>query len=359
MSVCADSAEISLIPDTIMHGSGQTLTIIGLNTQFLGFGELLLPVTTVGFIAANGEVIRVPAGVLSNYALHIADLSSLKPGVYDIEVRNENQDAYRLTNVSLTVVGSVSMESTAGYTAVPEGLEQNVEQPLGQNAITYILTVNAGAGGSILSVPDRNIGEFLFSIVPDDGYNIADVIVDGESIGAVTEYLFDSVHANRSISALFEMIPVVERCITATAGPGGSIAPSGVVCVPEGTALEFVITADEKSMISDLLVDGIFVGASNSYAFESVNNDHSITAFFALIPVPTSCTTAVAGSGGTIIPSGRVCSSGEDITFSIVPDDGYTVADVMVNDKFIGPVLKFAITEPTGDHTVFVSFVHQ
>jgi len=358
MLVYADNAEISLVPDTIVHGSDQTLTIIGSSTQFLGFGELLLPVDTVGFIADNGEMIAVPVKVLSDYALHIADLSSLKPGVYDIEVRNENLDAYRLTNVPLTVVGSVEVESAAGENAMPEESGQKFEQSPGQLAITYTLTVDAGLGGSILSVPG-NIGGFLFSIVPDDGYKIADVIVDGESVGAVTEYLFESVHAHRSIAALFEVIPAVEHCVTAIAGPGGSIMPSGVVCVPEGTALEFVIAADEQSTIADLLVDGSFVGASRSYAFEYVRGEHSITAFFAAIPVATSCTTVVAGNGGQVIPSGKVCSSGEAITFSIVPDVGYSIADVMVDGKFIGPVLEFAIAEPTGDHSIFVSFVHQ
>ena len=359
MSAYADNAEISLIPDTIMHGSDQTLTIIGSNTQFLGFGELLLPVITVGFIADNGEVIVMPAEVLSNYALYIADLSSLRPGVYSIEVRNANQDAYRLTNVSLTIVSSPSMESTAEGIKILEKSEQNFEQSLGQPASTYILTVNAGAGGSILSVPGRNIEEFLFAIVPDDGYKIANVLVNGESVGTVAEYLFESVHTNHSLSALFEVIPVVEPCITAAAGPGGSIMPNGVVCIPEGTTLEFVITADEKSIISDLLVDGSFVGALHSYVFESVHNDHSITAFFATMPVPTSCTTAVAGKGGTISPSGKVCSSGEALTFSIVPDAGYTVADVMVDEMFLGPVLKFEIPDPTGEHMIFVSFVPQ
>jgi len=358
MSVYADNAEISLVPDTVVHGSDQTLTIIGLNTQFLGFGELLLPVTTVGFIADDGEVIVVPAEVLSNYALHIADLSSLEPGVYAIEVRNENQDAYRLTNVSLTIVGSVGMESAALDIAISEESEQKFEEAPSQLAITYTLTVDAGRGGSILSVPG-NIGGFLFSIVPEEGYRITDVIVDGESVGAVNEYLFESVHANHSIAALFEVIPVVEHCITATAGPGGSIMPGGVVCVPDGTTLEFVITADEKSTIADLLVDGAFVGALRSYVFEYVRGEHSITAFFATIPVATSCTTVVAGNGGQVIPSGKVCSLGEAITFSVVPDVGYSVADVMVDGKFIGPVLEFAIAEPTGDHSIFVSFIHQ
>ena len=395
-SVYADNAALSIVPDTITYGSDQTLTILGSDTQFLGFGELLLPVTTIGFIGEDGVVITLPAEVLSDYAVHVAELSILKPGVYAIEVRNENQDAYQLTGISLTIILSEDVESGTEELAmqdnnddvsleivVPEVLESGTEelkseevteesaegdeiseevetgQSIKQLAIMYIMRIDAGPGGSIAPVPDESAGGFLFSIAPDEGYKIVDVIVDGESVGAVETYAFETVHANHSIAASFELIPAVEYCITATSGPGGSIVPDGVVCAPEGSSFEFVITADEGSVIADLLVDGAFVGAADTYAFNSVYDEHSITAFFASIPVVTSCITAVAGSGGDIIPSGEICSPGEDILFSIVPDEGYSVADVMVDGTFIGPVLEYLIAESAEDHMIFVSFVQQ
>ena len=369
-SVYADNAALSIVPDTITYGSDQTLTILGSDTQFLGFGELLLPVTTIGFIGEDGVVITLPAEVLSDYAVHVAELSILKPGVYAIEVRNENQDAYQLTGISLTIILSEDVESGTEELKSEEVTEESAEgdeiseevetgQSIKQLAIMYIMRIDAGPGGSIAPVPDESAGGFLFSIAPDEGYKIVDVIVDGESVGAVETYAFETVHANHSIAASFELIPAVEYCITATSGPGGSIVPDGVVCAPEGSSFEFVITADEGSVIADLLVDGAFVGAADTYAFNSVYDEHSITAFFASIPVVTSCITAVAGSGGDIIPSGEICSPGEDILFSIVPDEGYSVADVMVDGTFIGPVLEYLIVESAEDHMIFVSFVQQ
>ncbi len=42
-----------------------------------------------------------------------------------------------------------------------------------------------------------------FTITPDTGYEIADVVVDGVSVGAVGSYLFENVVANHAISASF------------------------------------------------------------------------------------------------------------------------------------------------------------
>lgn len=45
-----------------------------------------------------------------------------------------------------------------------------------------------------------------FKIIPNEGYKIKNVVVDGESIGAVSEYTFRKVKEDHSISAQFEKI---------------------------------------------------------------------------------------------------------------------------------------------------------
>ncbi len=72
--------------------------------------------------------------------------------------------------------------------------------------------------------------------------------------------------------------------ITATAGNGGSISPSGTVIVVDGSSQSFTITADVGNSISDVLVDGISQGAISSYTFTNVTANHSIAANFNLPP---------------------------------------------------------------------------
>jgi hypothetical protein len=83
--------------------------------------------------------------------------------------------------------------------------------------------------------------------------------------------------------------------ITATAGAGGSIAPSGAVTVINGDDRLFAVTPDAGYHVADVLVDGSSVGAVTSYTFPKVTADHSIAAIFAAQTHPLSVT--VVGSG--------------------------------------------------------------
>lgn len=68
--------------------------------------------------------------------------------------------------------------------------------------------------------------------------------------------------------------------ITATAGEGGSIDPSGAVQITDGKSRTFTITPDEGYFLSDVKVDNKSIGPKTSYTFTNVKEDHSITAEF-------------------------------------------------------------------------------
>jgi hypothetical protein len=71
--------------------------------------------------------------------------------------------------------------------------------------------------------------------------------------------------------------------ITASAGAGGSISPSGAVAVINGGSQTFTITPAVGYQISDVLVDGGSVGAVTSYPFNNVTANHTIAAAFAAL----------------------------------------------------------------------------
>jgi len=68
--------------------------------------------------------------------------------------------------------------------------------------------------------------------------------------------------------------------ITATAGPGGSISPSGAVSVNEGEDITFTITPNGGYVVANILVDGSSHGAASTFTFYSVKFDVSITVSF-------------------------------------------------------------------------------
>ncbi|MBD3317881.1 MAG: carbohydrate-binding protein, partial [Chitinivibrionales bacterium] len=73
--------------------------------------------------------------------------------------------------------------------------------------------------------------------------------------------------------------------ITASAATsGGTISPSGVIEVAEGSGREFTITPDAGYEIDYVEVDGVDIGAVSSYTFENVSTDASIAAYFRVPP---------------------------------------------------------------------------
>ena len=69
-----------------------------------------------------------------------------------------------------------------------------------------VITATAGDNGRITPTGDVAVpkGESkTFTITPDSGYHIKDVLVDGKSIGAVSTYTFENVVDNHTIHATF------------------------------------------------------------------------------------------------------------------------------------------------------------
>ena len=70
----------------------------------------------------------------------------------------------------------------------------------------YTIKATAGAGGSISpsgNVSIREGRDQTFTITPDKGYAVANVKIDGKSIGAVKSYTFENVRRTHTIEVIF------------------------------------------------------------------------------------------------------------------------------------------------------------
>ncbi|NPV88375.1 hypothetical protein HPY42_02440 [Coprothermobacteraceae bacterium] len=130
--------------------------------------------------------------------------------------RFDLSDAVRIASLgpeSLTYVDGTARPGVTYYyyaVALDSSTSEN-RSSLSQVAAATILEnqihASAGTGGSIKpagTVTVAHGGSQTFTITPNPGYRIADVIVDGKSVGAVTSYIFSSVTENHTINAVFE-----------------------------------------------------------------------------------------------------------------------------------------------------------
>jgi hypothetical protein len=91
------------------------------------------------------------------------------------------------------------------------------------------ISASAAAGGSISPSGSVNVnygGNQVFTVTANSGYHIADVSVDGNSVGPVDSYTFTDVSASHTISATFTLIPMPTP--STTAPPTSSPAPTHV-----------------------------------------------------------------------------------------------------------------------------------
>jgi hypothetical protein len=273
------------------------------------------------------------------------------------EIQTPSSPSYKLTNLTddrkyvfvVTAYNQSGSESgpsnTATYTAPP------VTPP---PATDYTITASAGSGGSISpqgSVVVESGTNRTFTITPNSGQRVVDVLVDGSSRGPIGTYTFNNVTADHTISASFGSASFT---ISATAGAHGSISPSGDVSVAAGSNRIFNMTPASGYRIAGVQVDGKARGSLSTYTFNDIAADHSIHVDFTLDTLTVS---ASSGAHGSISPSGNVAvPRGDDQTFSIAPDSGYRVTNVVVDGDEMGAVTQYRFTNVLTAHTIYASF---
>jgi len=179
----------------------------------------------------------------------------------------------------------------------------------------FTVTASAGTGGTITPAGGVTVpygGSQTFSIAPAAGYKIAQVLVDGVSVGAVSSYTFSSVTADHTISAVFTAIPTYTLTVSKTGTGSGVVttSPAGTSFV-EGTVVTLTAQADTNSVFAGW--SGACSGTSATCQV-TMNGNVSVTAQFnpaveEILPTvttlsPTFVQSTSAQLNGAVNPNG-------------------------------------------------------
>ena len=228
-------------------------------------------------------------------------------------------------------------------------IEISIEDMAGQ----YMIEAIAGNNGSIEPQGQLFVEQYsskTFRIIPQANYDIQDVVINGESIGPVDEHTFYDIQADQSIIAFF----IARPKITVLAEGNGQVSPQGIVFVNRGDNLTLRFTPDDDHILDYILVDDIVVAPKTEFNFSDIQFDHKIIAYFIskTIYVETE-----AGNRGTVVPPGKnPIATGSDLTINIIPDQGYEVADVMINGTSIGPVTSHTFHDIRANSLLYARF---
>lgn len=236
-------------------------------------------------------------------------------------------------------------------------------------------TVHAVAGehGSISPAGDVRVERgsgITFALLPDQGYTLDAVTVDGQPAQAEGLVLvLDAVENDTDVHVTFRKLdsgePAPEQpalhTVEASATPGGIITPAGTTMVAEGASLSCTFAPDEGYRLVKLEVDGSAVAEAKSpYTFADVRTAHTIRAFFepetSAPPAPTALVTARAlpldggEVGGTVSPAGSLFAPvGSSRTFYVYPNEGFDAAEARVNGQpaALSPAVPRSLAERT------------
>ena len=145
---------------------------------------------------------ELKSNVLASF-IETADAAVSIPAEYltaNVKFAFRYQTANRNTGGCTVFVDNVKLTAQGGGTPTPPAEE------------TFTITASALQGGSIApsgAVTVKKGESKTFAITPSEGYTIADVTVDGESVGKVSSYTFENVTEAHTIAASFAEKPVV------------------------------------------------------------------------------------------------------------------------------------------------------
>jgi hypothetical protein len=356
--------------------SGNTWEDISYNLPRAGYGTALSinPHSGEIFVGGGSGTWVFPPPYNQNTLIYtnsvIVNAGDSDPNTHTLSVTAINGSVNKTPNKSSYTSGEeVTLQAVpnAGYSFVnwsgdlsgssnPVTIVMNSDKSVTANFTinTYTITASTGSGGQISPSGSTQVSSGnsqAYTISANAGYHIADVLVDGSSVGAVSSYTFTNVTANHTIAVSFA---VNTYTITASAGSGGQISPSGSTQVSSGSSQAYTISANAGYHIADVLVDGSSVGVVSSYTFTNVTANHTIAVSFA---VNTYTITASASSGGQISPSGSTqVSSGGSQVYTISANTGYHIANVLVDGSSVGVVSSYNFTNITANHTIAATF---
>ncbi len=157
-------------------------------------------------------------------------------------------------------------------------------------------------------------------------------------------------------SQVIEVLPVSVQTfnITASSSSGGIISPSGTIEVESNSSQAFTITPNQRYSIIDVIIDQTSIGPVPEYTFTNVTSNHEIFAQFAKNPYYINSTATI---GGTISPAGDIpVPNGENQTFSIVPNTGYSIENVLIDSVSVGPTTQYSFIDVQSNHTIQALF---
>lgn len=314
--------------------------------------------------AATSAVEEAARGLEEKPQVPEADKTALKAALADAAQKLAESDVYTEESVAalkeavelaqsvLDNSNAAQAEIDAATASVRTAIENLQEKPPVQKEFT--ITAVAHGGGIIDpsgAVKVEEGKDQVFTIQSYEGFEVKEVFVNGESVGAVTEYKFEAVRADASIEVFFaekEAVQADKTKLNESIAAAEELLKHAEDYVPEDIQNLMEVLDAAKAVAADPAVTQETVDAAQN-ALDAAMNIAPIQKEFTIM--------AAAGEGGSITPYGTVkVERGMSQTFAIQPKEGYVISDVLVNGQSVGAVAEYTFCDVNADANITALF---
>lgn len=321
------------IPRGSMGTSTISTTVLGNFSNAVSLSASGLPAGVTATF--NPSAIAAPGSGSSTMTLTVG--SSAPTGTFPVTVTGIGGGMTHTAAVNLTVLQIFTITSS-----VAGGIGGAVSPS----------TATVVSGGNVTLTISPNIGYHLVSLT-DNGLDVTASVSNGT-------YTLSNVTANHTMVAAFA---ISTYGVTASvSGGNGTVNPSSTLVNYGGSAAITIIPATGYHL-AILTDNGINVTSSvigNSYTITNVTGPRTVVAAFSINMY--NVTASIAAGNGSITPASASVAYGGAVTFTIIPDTGYTLSGLTDNGApgtaAENPPggFKYTTTNVSADHTVRATF---
>ncbi|UCG58297.1 MAG: PASTA domain-containing protein, partial [Phycisphaerales bacterium] len=262
--------------------------------------------------------------------------------------------------------GHVISQDPAGGTAVPLGSSVALVISSGPEPDTVTITISSSGGGTV-TVPGEGSFQYERGVVlsveatAHVGYHFVNWTGTAVDAGKVADPSATdttvTLDNDYTLRANFAADPVEQYTISVSAGPNGSVSPSGTIVKSYGQSQTFGASPETAYSVDSWYLDGTAVQFGGTfYTLHDIRSDHTVHVTFE--PVQHTIT-ASAGPGGYVSPTGTITKGHhENQQFVATPETGYRVKRWYLNGSVAqdgGNV--YTLNDIDSDHVVLVSFM--
>lgn len=294
---------------------------------------------------------------------------------------------YRIESVTINgVIQEITGDPSLLKTFYINGIRENQRVEVRFIGKSFYVTSISGANGAISpEVTDQEVffgANIVFNMIPDEGYVVKEIYVNGVPVGKALEYSFtsDIVDSSNTISVEFE--EAVYNAEVSKVG-NGSVVIDGNLPVMHGEIRVFTITPDAFNHLTSARITAkgqmynLVAGESNDwYSFGLVDNVYTLTVVFkadialnVIFELNTYTVNLTCSEHGKIIVNNdlSVTSSiqlpvtyGANMKLTILPDVGYHISSIIKNGETLSgynqSIYDLTLSNISSDQTISAEY---